>query len=580
MPLKMKQTLPAIQKKEAPARSAFFAKENSQPFFGGSDSFFTKSVIQPKLTVNEPNDKYEQEADAVADQVVQRLATQEVSAKKETTVQAKPLVASITPFLQTKCATCEQDDKLQKKEEEDLVQESPFELQRKPIFESNAEPPTGDDKNVHRKSATCEQEEENVQKKENSNSEATASPSFESQLSASKGNGSTLPDPVRGRMESAIGADLSDVKIHTGVYASEMSESINAKAFTHGQDIYFKNGNYNPGTPEGKNLLAHELVHTKQQGSGGLQTKIQRTDKKYKPFDPDMIQTAAKAIVDSDPKVRKTLIFYTPINDLPKGTDKVVELEKFLSGINKPILTTPTGMTLQGETPSASSKSTAPSLGMHINPTLNYPVAVSVYLHELNHYINIWYSTAAAGSQKVKNNAEGGLGIERYLNYSHLSKGKQINALGEVLNYRVELIMSQVIQDEEPENPQPQTADLRKEYQDWLKKDYTDWLTKKEKTKAWQKLSPKKQEKEKLVKIETEKQKIHDKIVKLATKAYKNWGAIANKKGKISTTGVELGFAYEKEAYSFNKKEKKNWVKNFNDNFEKQYATVVDWYEL
>ncbi|HET6989923.1 MAG TPA: DUF4157 domain-containing protein, partial [Bacteroidia bacterium] len=66
-------------------------------------------------------------------------------------------------------------------------------------------------------------------------------------------------------------------KIHTGSNAHEMNENVSAKAFTHGQDIYFRNGNYNPSSSEGKELLVHELVHTKQQSEGKIQQKIQRT---------------------------------------------------------------------------------------------------------------------------------------------------------------------------------------------------------------------------------------------------------------------------------------------------------------
>ena len=94
-------------------------------------------------------------------------------------------------------------------------------------------------------------------------------------LDSSKGSGQSLPENVQKDIGGKMGADLSDVKIHTGSNAHEMSEGINAKAFTHGQDIYFKQGNYNPATPEGKNLLAHELTHTVQQGNG-IERKIQR----------------------------------------------------------------------------------------------------------------------------------------------------------------------------------------------------------------------------------------------------------------------------------------------------------------
>lgn len=95
---------------------------------------------------------------------------------------------------------------------------------------------------------------------------------FQSKLESNKGNGQPLDDSTRSEMESKMGADLSGVKIHTGSEAHSMSESINAKAFTHGQDIYFHGGH----SPQNKELLAHELVHTVQQ-KNAPQQQVQRT---------------------------------------------------------------------------------------------------------------------------------------------------------------------------------------------------------------------------------------------------------------------------------------------------------------
>lgn len=105
-----------------------------------------------------------------------------------------------------------------------------------------------------------------------------ATAQLESSLNSSKGGGEALTGNIRSEMESKMGADLSDVKIHTDSSANSMSEGINAKAFTHGQDVYFNQGNYNASTTEGKGLLAHELAHTQQQ-KNGLQRKIQRAMK-------------------------------------------------------------------------------------------------------------------------------------------------------------------------------------------------------------------------------------------------------------------------------------------------------------
>jgi Domain of unknown function (DUF4157) len=82
-------------------------------------------------------------------------------------------------------------------------------------------------------------------------------------LPASHG-GQALPDTVRAKMESALGADFSDVRVHVGPQAS----SIGALAFTRGSDIYFAPGQYNPSSLQGQQILGHELTHVVQQRQG------------------------------------------------------------------------------------------------------------------------------------------------------------------------------------------------------------------------------------------------------------------------------------------------------------------------
>ncbi|MGF1499428.1 MAG: DUF4157 domain-containing protein [Elainellaceae cyanobacterium] len=93
---------------------------------------------------------------------------------------------------------------------------------------------------------------------------------FEQKLANHKGGGKALPDETRGFMESRFGADFGDVRVHE---APKESGAIGAQAFTHGNDIYFNSGKYNPGSSSGKELLAHELTHTIQQTGGKIQRK-------------------------------------------------------------------------------------------------------------------------------------------------------------------------------------------------------------------------------------------------------------------------------------------------------------------
>ncbi len=101
------------------------------------------------------------------------------------------------------------------------------------------------------------------------------SDAFDQQLQNTKGHGQKLDEATRSELEAHTGTDLSGVNIHTDEQAQQLSRSIGALAFTHGMDIYFNKGNYNPHSEEGKSLLAHEVAHVVQ-GEGGIQTKIMR----------------------------------------------------------------------------------------------------------------------------------------------------------------------------------------------------------------------------------------------------------------------------------------------------------------
>jgi hypothetical protein len=83
-----------------------------------------------------------------------------------------------------------------------------------------------------------------------------------------KGGGSSLDKGVRADMEARLGHDFSDVKVHTDSSAAKAATSVQAKAFTTGNEIVFNSGNYQPDTAEGKHMLAHELTHVVQQRSG------------------------------------------------------------------------------------------------------------------------------------------------------------------------------------------------------------------------------------------------------------------------------------------------------------------------
>jgi hypothetical protein len=161
------------------------------------------TVIQAKLTVGPAGDKYEREADHVAKQVLGQI-----KGAGEQPVQSQGTEG----------------------EDPSLVQLKP--LQRQIGIEG------GD-----------------------------VSGDVESSIDGSRSSGTSIEKNVRRSMENAFGADFSDVKVHNGAESTALNDSMGARAFTTGNDIFFRQGEYNPGSDAGKEILAHELTHVVQQTS-------------------------------------------------------------------------------------------------------------------------------------------------------------------------------------------------------------------------------------------------------------------------------------------------------------------------
>ena len=286
---------PFFQKQEEQGNS-FFSDTHETP-----TPFFSPATIQPKLKIGQPGDQYEQEADAKADEVVQRLAMdkeptssntnipniqaqcaaceqEEQVAKKEESIQRNPVLESAgEPVMQAKFTAAStpviQREEMPEQEEEVAMQEK--QVQMKPAFDSAADPL--EDDTLQPKCDTCAPEGEQVMTK--SDGEPAPSASFESRLSSSKGGGSSLPDDTRSQMEGAFGADFSGVRVHTDSSAVQMNKELGAQAFTHGSDIYFNTGKYDTLSSEGQHLLSHELTHTIQQGNSKISPKLKSVSK-------------------------------------------------------------------------------------------------------------------------------------------------------------------------------------------------------------------------------------------------------------------------------------------------------------
>ncbi|MGF6778289.1 DUF4157 domain-containing protein [Paraburkholderia sp. GAS334] len=97
---------------------------------------------------------------------------------------------------------------------------------------------------------------------------------IEHSIDAARSSGRAMDHGTRTRMETAFGADFSGVRLHTDAHADGLSRSLSARAFTTGRDVFFRHGEYSPGTSSGRELLAHELTHVVQQNGDGLQRKM------------------------------------------------------------------------------------------------------------------------------------------------------------------------------------------------------------------------------------------------------------------------------------------------------------------
>jgi len=217
-------------------------EETKEPFFSKSDQTKVQkkednTFFQTKLSIGQPGDKYEKEADTMADAVVNKTNnTPEVQQKEVDQIQRVTLA---TPQEDEKFSTAEQ-----RMEEDKLIQE-------KSETEGVKE----------------EEKPDMMAKSESMTNNAKASNTVSQKIEKSKGSGRPLSKKVRSEMENSFGTDFSNVNIHTGKNAVELNQELGAQAFTTGKDVYFNQGKFNPESSQGKHLLAHELTHVVQQGA-------------------------------------------------------------------------------------------------------------------------------------------------------------------------------------------------------------------------------------------------------------------------------------------------------------------------
>jgi hypothetical protein len=194
-------------------------------------------AIQAKLKIGQPNDKYEQEADRVADQVMRMPEPKE------------SLVNGHSSLVQRE-STCPE----------------------------------------------CMEEDELIQTKGDEGSTPEVTSGMESRIQSLKSGGQPLPGSTRAFFEPRFGADFNQVRVHTDSIAAETAKSVNAKAFTIGKDVIFGAGQYSPRTSTGKTLLAHELTHVVQQSKKVDRSSVIQLELAGTPLSPAQINQAGIAV--------------------------------------------------------------------------------------------------------------------------------------------------------------------------------------------------------------------------------------------------------------------------------------------
>ncbi|MDJ0676403.1 MAG: DUF4157 domain-containing protein [Calothrix sp. MO_167.B42] len=190
----------------------------------------TGESVQTKLTIGKPNDRYEQEADRVSARVVQQInLPAPVSNTQGGVVQGKDEGLKMKPM----AATTQQ---------EAMPEEGG--LQMMPM----------------------------VQRQEAIGGGETST-QLSGEINRAKGGGQSLDAGLQQSIGQAMGNDFSGVRVHTDERADRLNRSLSARAFTTGQDLFFKKGEYQPGSREGQGLIAHELAHVVQQNNGVLRNK-------------------------------------------------------------------------------------------------------------------------------------------------------------------------------------------------------------------------------------------------------------------------------------------------------------------
>jgi hypothetical protein len=215
-----------------------------------SDIRHSSEAAEP-LAINEPGDRFEREADSVADQVMRA---------PQTSVSRS---LSSGAGLQRKCAACRDEEEEQKLQRQIASPADDTQIQRQIL-------PGAEGVSLQRKCAACEEEEDALlQRKEDGSTGADFAPGIVHDVLRAPGR--PLDGETRAFMEPRFGYDFSGVRVHNDERAAESARAVNASAYTVGSHVVFGQGQHAPSSDHGRRLLAHELTHVVQQGAAGHQ---------------------------------------------------------------------------------------------------------------------------------------------------------------------------------------------------------------------------------------------------------------------------------------------------------------------
>ncbi|VAW89467.1 hypothetical protein MNBD_GAMMA17-1062 [hydrothermal vent metagenome] len=200
--------------------------------------------IQAKLKIGQPNDKYEQEADRVADAVMRM---------PEPRIQQAPQADARYGGINAGFSASNADVVVQRQQEkeEELIQTKTLAQKISPLIQRQPD---------------VENDDELILAKSTGEVTPSVAPAISTGIQSLQGGGQPLSRSERSFFDPRFGVDFSDVRVHNDSRAASLARSVNARAFTHGQDVVFGAGEYSPGLGQGRPLLAHELTHVVQQG--------------------------------------------------------------------------------------------------------------------------------------------------------------------------------------------------------------------------------------------------------------------------------------------------------------------------